>query len=266
MAPRGAGAVAAAAASAGGRISGKFKPSNQDAFLLKSLDLTTLPGDTDEEQDYGAACWPAPMPAVPSGRAAVVAIFDGHGKHGKQAAEVCRMSINGALRRFVAGAAALRAGGGSAWGEEEEEEALRMEAEHWLRVGFNMARDRLAAATRNGTMDFHMSGTTALVCMVLQDRWAKGKCECVVSADNNRCGCGWLDVKYRGVACRAGSRTPLSRPMPSPVSPSSDVPCPRPPPLQADCCLGGRLSRGAGVEHGCIRGPPHRSADAGPQA
>ena len=137
-----------AAVSSGGRANGRWKPDNQDSFLVQpaaaAAGTATAAAGTGED---------AEAPAT----AAAIGVFDGHGRLGASASAIVRQAMAERLAAPQPGEAA--AGGGPGGG-----------AAGLLGGCFSAAEAALEASGR----DFSKSGCTAVLALVDRDRCVCG--------------------------------------------------------------------------------------------
>jgi serine/threonine protein phosphatase PrpC len=144
-----------AALSSGGRANGRWKPDNQDAFLVQP---TTIPAAAAAAAaGDGGSVQPA---AAAAGQGAAIGVFDGHGRLGNAAATIVRQAMSERLAAWQDVASGSGSGDGSGCGD----------AAGLLDGCFAAAE---AALTQSGR-DFSKSGCTAVLALLNQDRWVQG--------------------------------------------------------------------------------------------
>lgn len=126
-----------AAVSTGGRANGRWKPDNQDSFLVQP----TAGGPASEEP-----------------RAAAIGVFDGHGRLGASAAAIVRQAMADRL-------AALRA---------EEAAAAVADGVQGAAALLDGCFTAAEAAMQSSGRDFSKSGCTAVLALLDRDRCGAG--------------------------------------------------------------------------------------------
>ena len=163
--------------SAGGRTNGRWKPENQDAFLLHDLLLPAAPlgdgggatlgfasTDCGKEEEEEEEC--STLAA-----AAVVGVFDGHGMQGRAAARLVRDAVAAALEEGPPGTgegAALSSHPGCSCASLDVEDCASAAGAALLHRCF----ERAEGAVQGSSADLTRSGATAVVCLLQADRWA----------------------------------------------------------------------------------------------
>jgi serine/threonine protein phosphatase PrpC len=128
--------------SSGGRANGRWKPDNQDAFLVQPTASPAAAGSVGASEVSAAA---AEAPG-----AAAIGVFDGHGRLGGAAAAIARRAMSERL------AALLPEGGAAATSRSMPA------ADDLLRGCFDAADAALAASGK----DFSKSGCTAVLALL----------------------------------------------------------------------------------------------------
>lgn len=182
----------------GGRANGRWKPDNQDSFLVQPT--ASKHGASSSSSDEEAAAGGAGGPA-----AAAIGVFDGHGRLGGQAAAIVRQAMAERLAALSSEQAA-----------EAAERGLAGAAS--LLDGCFTAAD---AALAESGKDFSKSGCTAVLALLDRDRcgwlmWGRGletgNCLCVAQKlcacnsvlallDRDRCGRRGAGLLRPGVVC-----------------------------------------------------------------
>ena len=135
---------------AGGRANGRWKPDNQDSFLVQPTASKHGGASSSSSDEEAGAGEPA---------AAAIGVFDGHGRLGGQAAAIVRQAMAERLAAMGPEDAAAAAAGGLAG------------AAALLDGCFTAADAALAQSGR----DFSKSGCTAVLALLDRDRWAGGR-------------------------------------------------------------------------------------------
>lgn len=180
-----------AAVSTGGRANGRWKPDNQDHFLVQPT--ASKHGTSSSSSDEDAAAGGAGEPA-----AAAIGVFDGHGRLGGQAAAIVRQAMAerlAALSPEQAAEAAERGLAGAA--------AL-------LDSCFSAADTALAESGK----DFSKSGCTAVLALLDRDSLS------VAWAGDSRAVLGVCDTKGSLLTSASGSFS-VDGECPSPGSPTA---------------------------------------------